>query len=473
MRGRGWLGLVAALALVAAVGFVPPASAGAGREVTNACTTSAGGLADIGRRACKSLASGLELLAATCRRVPGLPPDACRALDDRDVSEAGVARYEASWVHRALGLQRRLDDGVPLLEALMPHTHNSFNAPAYAPTVSNLDPNQLYTVTDQLRMDMRGIELDLHWHLGRLVVCHGQPVAAGPVVVHAGCSVDRGLPDFLAELRRWLDAPANGSEVLLLYLENNLDGVPAAHDVAAAAVESALGGLVLRPPANQPCAPMPLAMSRDADTRASGARVLIVGNCGPGAWGSWVYERGPQWDESSSAWGEDYPADADCAAERAAVGYDTHWIRRYEDSTWLSAITGGGSSVNVEEMGRMVRCGVNMPGFDQLRPDDPRLAALVWSWAPNEPAVAGCAYQGADGRFRSGPCAPPRAFACRTVDGAWAVTATTGPWSAGPDACAAAIPGSSFAVPANGWQNRLLREAAPAGAEVWLAYSVA
>ena len=179
--------------------------------------------------------------------------------------------------------------------------------------MSNLDPNQLYTVTDQLRMDMRGIELDLHWHLGRrCVVCHGQPVAVGPTAVHAGCSVDRGLAEALRELRAWLDR--NPDEVVLLYLENNLDGVSAAHSAAAAALAAELGSLVLPTPAGSPCGAMPLEMSR-ASIRATGARVLIVGNCGPGGWGTFVHERGPQWDESGLDHGDDYS----CSA-RSGVG---------------------------------------------------------------------------------------------------------------------------------------------------------
>ena len=399
--------------------------------------------------------------------MPGLSAEICKAIDDRVVAEAKVAAYEASWTHRALGLQRRLDDGAPLLDALVPHTHNSFNAPAYAPTVSNLDPNQLYTVTDQLRMDMRGIELDLHWHLGRVVVCHGQPVAVGPTAVHAGCSVDRPLAEALREIRVWLDA--NPTEVLLLYLENNLDGAPAAHDAAATALASELGSRVLPTPAGQPCAPMPLAMSRDS-IRATGARVLIVGNCGPGGWGTFVHERGPQWDESGLGHGEDYS----CEADRAAVDYSTHWIRRYEDSTWLSAMVGGGGDNTVTETAAMVRCGVNMPGFDQLHPEDPRLAALVWSWAEGEPAAAGCAYQGPDARWRSGGCEQVRPFACQTAAGDWTVTSVASTWADGEVACIVEFPGSTFAAPPNGWQNHLIREAAdPSGPEVWLAATAA
>jgi hypothetical protein len=418
-----------------------------------------------------------------CRQTAA-PEDACASLDGRDLSEASIAAYEGSWTHRALTLQRDLDAGVPLLRALVPHTHNSFNSAAYLPTVSGSDPNQAVSMADQLRLDMRGIEIDVHWAPSPTadpgdggmapIMCHGEPAAVGPVTVHAGCTYERHLRDGLDELRRWIDAQddAGHPQLVLLYLENALDNDPAAHDAAARTIEFELGGLVLRPAAGHPCAPMPLDMTRQ-QILASGRRVLIVGNCGPGAWGSWVHERGPQWDESSSGPGNDYAPDG-CAAERTAVDYDHHWVRRYEDSTWLSAMAGGASSeVTADETGAMVRCGVNMPGFDQLRASDPRLAELVWSWAPGEPVDSGhadCSAQGGDARFRARSCSDHLRFACVDDAGAWHVTASAGPWRGGRAACANAFPGSRFAVPANGYENDRLRAAAPPGAAVWLDY---
>ena len=86
----------------------------------------------------------------------------------------------------------------PLYEAQFAGSHNSFNASSYLvplngkpvqyyPTLTNQDPNQVYSITDQLRMDIRGLEIDLHWVPsiygnastgGYWVdVCHGQSTA--------------------------------------------------------------------------------------------------------------------------------------------------------------------------------------------------------------------------------------------------------------------------------------------------------
>jgi hypothetical protein len=116
----------------------------------------------------------------------------------------------------------------------------------------------------------------------------------------------------------------------------------------------------------------------------------------------------------------------------------------------------------------MVRCGANIIGFDQLVPEDPRLADLVWSWAPTEPSSGGCAYQGSDGRFRPAGCGGSRHFACVDAAGMWQVTAATGPFANGANACPA---GARFSVPANGYRNQLIVEAKASGAdEVWVNY---
>ena len=420
--------------------------------------------------------------ANECRRL-GLA-DQCSVFDGRRIASAHVTEYQSTWTHHALTLQRQLDDNVPLARSLLPHTHNTFNASVYSPTLTNQDPNQVYSIADQLRMDIRAIEMDVHWvpsphgnfksGYKAVVLCHGQVVNG----VHVGCTVDRWFPDGLDELAGWLHQPENANEVVLLYLENNLDNNAQAHDIAAREIAAHLGDLVAKPPANHPCAPIDTSTSAAA-VRAAGNRVIIVGNCGPSgsAWNSWVHERGipNHWVESSSGPGDDYPGLNGCAAERVRTGAGHALVRWYEDSTWLSATTSGTSSqLTAVEAAAMAKCGVNLIGFDQLEPTDPRLSAIVWSWAVNAPAAptgsASCAASAGDTRFHDQGCATPHAFACSTGPDNWTVTAATGPWSDGATACTAQFPGSSFAVPANGWENSLLRTAA-GNATVWLHYA--
>jgi len=415
------------------------------------------------------------------------PTDAsndCDALDGYHLNEADVEGYESSWIHRAIGLQRALDEDVPLKDELLPHTHNSFNSEAYTPTLSRMDHNQLLSITDQLRLDMRAIEIDVHRSVSAtegtigVVACHANERDLGDndpthTHVHVGCTSEEPLLPYLEELRAWLDA--NPSEFVLLYLENHLEGDVAAHQIAVANIRETLGDesdsdLVAHPATvnasdtDENCAEMPYDASR-ASLRP--ARVLIVGDCGPGMWGSWVHLRGvARWDESANGADETYSCSADRAsAHDAGHDYESSITRRYEDRTWLTAMVDTEGGITTDEMKAMVGCGVNLVGFDMLHPDDPRLATLVWSWATNEPSTAGCALQRADGRFVSAPCTQKHRVAC--FDGtSWSASRKAVRFDHAADACPA---GSSFEVPWNGWENGRL--VAAGHGDVWLAYA--
>lgn len=315
-------------------------------------------------------------------------------------------------------------------------------------------------------MDIRFLELDVHWFRNEVVLCHGETVDADVATADAGCSVDRTLADGLAEIRAWLDD--NPDEVIGIYLENALDGELAPHDAAVAALDAELGELVYRP-AGGACDALPATTVTRREIRESGARVFLVGNCGPGAWGGWVYERDQAntWRESGSGFGDDFPAYPACATEAQPWG-SKPWVRVYEDSTWLSQMGGGGGELTTEETRRAVGCGVTMPGFDQLEPHDPRLEALVWSWRPGRVA-AGCAYRGVeDGRLSTDDCKPPRQVACLASDRTWYVTRSRATWDQAQQRCAAR--GGRFVAPWNGLANNAL--GAVATSDVWVAHRV-
>jgi hypothetical protein len=501
-------GLVA-LALVAGGGFAVAANADNpilpvdGGTVADQCyANGSSSLDDPGYKFCRSLVAVESSAAAACRTPLYDAPDAtlpgyCGAFDGREVSEARISAYEDSWVHRALTLQRGLDQAAPFFEEQIPHTHNSFNAssykiptdgslPSYYPTLTNQDPNQVYSITDQLRMDIRAIEIDLHWvpspygsvetHGYWPTMCHGDaedPTGSG-LYVHVGCSDDRPMQDGLAEVARWLKA--NPHEVLVVYLENQLfNGGPVAsdvqaHDVAASIIKSQLGSMVYQPPSNPAgtCAPMPYDSSR-SDLLAAGKQVLLVGNCGPGAWNQWVFTRGPKWDESGNP--TTYGAQQ-CAADEAAREGHTSFRRWYEESPWLEAMTDATQVLTASTTAQMVKCGANIIGFDQLQPFDGRLEAMVWSWAKDQPAATGgdCAVQSADSRFRVADCGQRLPFACVDSSLDWHVTKTVGRWQNGPKVCAREFAGSSFGVPPNGYRNAQLA-AAGGGQTVWLNYT--
>jgi hypothetical protein len=275
---------------------------------------------------------------------------------------------------------------------------------------------------------------------------------------------------------------AHPTEFVLLSLENQLGDSVQAHRVAGSLVEQYLAPFALRLPTDAPCQAMDWTRSTRA-IEATGARLVIVGNCAPSVaggtgWGAFVHERGPHWDESGDPTtysGAQCARDLDARANAAG----TVFRRYFEDSTWVAATAGsnpvtsslgGTSTISRDATALMVRCGANLVGFDQLTPEDPRLAALVWSWAPDQPAAGthGCAYQGGDTRWRlDTDCGTKRVAACTSASGVWSVTTRPVRWEQAARACAASFPGSTFAAPPNGLRNAQLATAARSAA-VWV-----
>ena len=155
------------------------------------------------------------------------------------------ATFHGSWVDRALNLQYQLAGDVGLRNAPFIGTHNSFNSVAeMGVTTSTSDPNQQLSIGDQLNLDVRAIELDVHWTVtpstGQLapVVCHAFPN-------HFPCTTEKTLGQVLDEIDGWLREPANSDQVLFLYLEDHLDD-QTGYDAAAATIAAEAGRRPLR-----------------------------------------------------------------------------------------------------------------------------------------------------------------------------------------------------------------------------------
>jgi hypothetical protein len=217
---------------------------------------------------------------------------------------------------------------------------------------------------------------------------------------------------------------------------------------------------------------------RRADVLAAGKQVVIMSGCGSGAWNSTVFDDSVRSEEGNPEFAG-YPA---CTSPSVvAADYGTKLVRYFEDSTLVSAAVAGGDPghrFTVDEIRDMVRCGVNLYGLDQVDPSDPRLEAMVWSWAPNEPtssAARTCAFSGNDERFHAGACNGRLRFAC--VDrstGEWFVTKRAATANDGRKVCQREHPGSEFAVPGSGNHAQRLADAKTAAGvtDVWLAYAV-
>ena len=382
---------------------------------------------------------------------------------------AAAAAGDPDSTRRALALQYELAGDVPLRNAPWVYTHNSFNSVAeMGPTLSDQDPNQQITIVDQLDEGVRHLEIDTH-----LFASPSDPRVGpqGPVVCHAtdpavGCTAEKPLVVVLRQIRGWLDR--HRDQVLLLYLESHLQS-EAGYDAGAASIEEALGGRVYRPPSEgAKCDGMPLELTRE-QVLAAGRQVLAIGPCGEGTrWPSYVFDEEARQTGSDNAPFADFPG---CGPDYTRAEYDAAPIRYYEDGTQLTKTAGGGATdpITAPIAARMIRCGVDLIGFDHLLHGDARLESLVWSWAPGQPRGAGnCSVQRADGRWESRPCSEHHRVACRTDAGGWVVP--PGRAKARSAARRCSTPGLANAVPRTGFEGQLLRVAATgAGARnVWL-----
>ena len=389
------------------------------------------------------------------------------------VATPAAAANDRDWARAALGLQYELASDVEMRNTPWVYTHNSYNSDAeMGPTLSNRDANQSITIVDQLDEGVRSLEIDTHLFTSPQdprvgargpVVCHARPESEG----HAGCTAEKPLVTVLREVRGWLDR--HRGQVLLLYLESHLES-PEGYAAGADSVEEALGPLVYRPTSGGArCEDLPLRLTRER-VRSARKQVVLMGPCGEGnRWQSLVFDEEPRETGSENSSFRDFP---DCGPDFTRRQYDAQVIRYYEDATQLSrAVNGRTDPIDANLTARMTRCGVDLIGFDFLARGDPRLGALVWSWAHGQPtAAANCAVQRSSGRWEVRSCRERRRVACRDAAGDWFVPRTRVTAWAAPRACASVRVANG--VPRTGFDGQRLRSAMlRASADTaWLGY---
>ena len=462
MHGRN---LILPILLAVAALTAPAASAG---ELTTTCRSAT----DYAAGACRLAEVAASNVSAACRReVDPLTEEQCATPLNPTVADSRIGAYERSWTSRTLDFQYELSAPLGFRDAPWVGTHNSSNTAAESFTVSGGDHNQQVSMADQLRMDVRSLELDLHW-IARpagepaVLVCHGR----GAGEMHAGCTNERRLDERLPEIRAWLDRPENADQVIMLYLEDHLEGVPG-HDSAAAALVAGLGNRIYRPAPGATCArPLPsTGLSREAIRKAGKQVLLVAKGCGAGtAWAGLVFDFGGMEVESRP---QDY--NPDCSSDFTPEQHRTKMVRYFEDSTLIAHATHPTGVSSMDDgltpatTAAMVRCGVELFGFDQLLPDDGRLDALAWSWARDEPRRAGCAVRdGATGRWAAFTCGSHRTVACRTPAGRWILPAKKASFDDATALCSAA--GATFDPPRTGTENAALG-ALTGKQDVWVA----
>lgn len=383
-----------------------------------------------------------------------------------------------SWEGKALALQRTIDLDTPFKDATFVGTHNSFNARAYSDITRYLDPNQKYSLEDQLRIGARLLEIDVHDYFkmdgwphnwgNELLMCHAK-------ADDLGCSTaDRYFRDGLKEINRFLNN--NPREVVLLYIE---DYIGSKHTEAADIIISQVGDHIYTPQSGD-CEAVSGNMTK-ADVLAAGKQLVVYSKgCKDNAnFDAVVF--GGLVDVSNDSVKEKVQNLNGFPACDGSAPYNTHMVRFYEDSTKLSEWFGNPpEDLTTSNIPDVLKCGGNLIGFDQLKADDGRMAATIWSWSPTEPnnynGNEDCAVHNENNDlFNDRNCAQVYNFACREPDTRnWAITSAAGAFSAGEAACASEYPGYEFDVPTSSRDNEALKAAKSASGinnNIWIHYS--
>ncbi len=357
--------------------------------------------------------------------------------DDIDV-------FNTSWAGRALSAQRLMDLDVPIVDTNIIGTHNAFNSGVYTTATSYPDPNQVDSIYNQLRMGARAIELDVHWtpkaegvfsYPNRLLLCH----ATGS---HFGCSTtDRYLAEGLDEVNAWLNTSASQDQVLILHLEDHMDGQ---HGESYNQINSRFGNLVYH---SGGCGDLPGSLTK-TDVLAAGKKILVwnEGGCsGDSNWNGMVFT--------------------------GLGGLSRVW----EDSTTIGGIGGAGASISASDVTNYFANGMNLIDLDQLHQNDGRLQAAIWAWEVSEPndfdGSEDCAAQIANGRWNDDVCTLQNFFACQHAgNGNWAISALNDIWQGGVAACASLGSQYEFGRPSNSQENQALKQARESAGQsrVWL-----
>jgi hypothetical protein len=394
------------------------------------------------------------------------------------------------WIVNSLKYQSQLQRNEKLVYFEMPSTHNSAITEADGYGIEkyfisalydgrNMDEGddvgagvcQYLSLTDQLRMGVRHLEIDIWWGPleKEIQVCHS-PVPLYPVGNVSRTAEERGIPlefdpknmsclgtkrplgDVLSEIRDWMVLPENTEEIVMIYYDTKFYLSPEQVNWANNLMMDIFGSMVYKVELGNP-----LLKYSPKDMLAMGKRIM--------------FENQKEWWTNSSTnqtsdqivfypalWSHQFSADSlqefpDCSVEGDKNWYGKQWVRAL-DGSFVEAAT---------------RCGVQVASGDYTNPDDMKF--YVWSWDLSEPSMKdGCVALLPSGRWATVDCGLSLPYACVQQSSrdsgdylAWLVDFHT----VGPASKAACSQNYVFGAPHNGFANGKLLNAA-LGQMVWL-----
>ncbi len=417
-----------------------------------------------------------------------------------------VDDFQKTWQYWAIQEQLRLAKHDPINTVMLLAAHNAYNNAADG----YLFPNQHYSITDQLRIGIRVIMLDVHysdssfWTGSAASLCHG-------LQTHVGCSsTDRMFSSALKEIANWLSKAKNQQEVVILEIQDAVNKTEKSASHINDPIEKYLGHLVFKPADKNPHRWPTMAEMIEMNKRVI---ILWQGNASFGS--QYLF---------NAKWGGDYKDSLKSSyakffrPETCAGGNNTDLTQRvnhfekfsevYEDRVKLSpnpyvVVVG---KITTHNLAGLASCNINIIGLDQILHIDidgfNRFKGAVWSWEEGDVGQFGDAVvQTTKGRWASRSTSEMHRFACLPkragVSGDseqldpldygktyayklhqdrlgtnWQITSKKGTWFEGNVTCLEEFGKDYvFSVPTNGYQNRRLFESTSTKEELWLNYS--
>ena len=429
--------------------------------------------------------------------------------DDRCVNDTrhlAGSQFRNRWADWALANQRTLAIDEPINWVMHLSTHNAYNntADGYI-----LDPNQVWSMSDQLDLGSRFLWLDPRWQLGAVRLCHS--VLCG--------TENRWFAYGIKEIATWV--AENPGEIVLIDLEAYLDHH---FDEAADPMKEFFGSMLFRT-ADRVGSSWP---SR-RELLAMGKRVIVgargdTGDLGLDNLGGTIH---PNYIDGrldiryvknfevvrtngivTSCGGRmvDDPGEND-GLQPLGTNSSLFYVVG-EDRTVAGLFVGTGY-VEPSDVADMAACNVPLISLDllsasrcstvphctaggdifQRAPQEEMQPYAVWSWRTGDRGDAGDAalLHGSDGRWTSAAPTGRHRFACArersettrlpadwtdAIGAEWRVTTREGTWREGGRACLDEYgEGFVFSTPVNGRMNGKLRLADQSRGDVWVNYN--
>lgn len=303
-----------------------------------------------------------------------------------------IANPDLTWASKALVLQTEMGADLPLSQRQLMGTHNSAVSKHYIQ--NGIDDwvalNQSLTLSEQLNLGVRSLELDVVYSNKALRICHFH-TDKNPDLL---CFNNKPVQNALSEIKQWmLD---HKDQFVMVYLDvNHALNAEQVH-VMDQQLQQTFGDrlytvadayqLPMGDESAQYNKPLPMSEISVRDLLSRGKQVVVSAH--------------KDFDNSAQVFMhalndggiERYVEDqADCSKRNQDMFADpmhkTIW-RLNGDRSLASAIIKASDYVTVDEIHQFQACGINMYSVDKLTQRDARVAALIWSWQQYYPIDA-------------------------------------------------------------------------------------